>query len=57
MFQQVCSKSSGKVEAPRNTDSLSCHVTAMAEKLMYFFKQRKEECGRQQVLCQRRGKQ
>ena len=34
MFQQVYSKGSGKVEAPRNTDSLSCHVTAMAEKIM-----------------------
>ena len=55
MFQQVFSKSSGKVEAPRNTDSLSCHVTPMAEKIMYFFKRRKEECRCKQVLCQWRG--
>ena len=58
MFQQVYSKGSGKVEAPCNTDCLSCHVTAMAEKIMYFFKERKlrkGECGRQQVLCHRRG--
>ena len=55
IFQQVYSKGSGKVKAPRNTDSLSCHVTAMADKIMYFFKRRKEECGRQQVLCQLRG--
>ena len=55
MFQQVYSKGRGKVEAPHNTDCLSCHVTAMVEKIMYFFKRRKEECGGQQVLCQRRG--
>ena len=55
IFQQVYSNGSGKVEAPCNTDSLSCLVTTMAKKIMYFFKQRKEECGRQQVLCHWRG--
>ena len=35
MLQQVYSKGSGKVAAPRNTDLLSCHVTAMAEKIIY----------------------
>ena len=42
MFQRVYSKGSGKFEAPRNTDSLPCH---MAEKLTYFFNEGKKNAG------------
>ena len=52
VFQPVYSKGSGKVKAPRNTDSLSCHVTAMAEKITFLWTKERRMSW---VLCPRRG--
>ena len=43
MFKPIYSKSSGKVEAPHNTNSLSSHA------ITHFLKQKREECSESSI--------